>query len=251
MTSSPLSGRTALITGASAGIGAAAARALSGAGAHVVCAARRPDALQAVVDDCASAEALILDVTDGAACSAALSERSFDIVLANAGMAIGAASLADGDVDDWSQVIDTNLKGVLNTLRPVLNPMRERGSGHIITLGSVAGRQVYPGGNVYCATKWAVRAIYESLRVENAGSGIRFTTVDPGMVETEFSLVRFAGDQAKADATYAGMTPLTPEDVADAILWAATRPSHVDIGEIVMWAADQASTTQVHRRQPS
>ena len=128
--------------------------------------------------------------------------------------------------------------------------MRDRGSGHAITLGSVAGRQVYPGGNVYCATKFAVRALYEAMRVELAGSGLRFTTVDPGMVKTEFSLSRFAGDQEKADAMYAGMTPLSSEDVADAILWAATRPPHVDVGEIVLWPTDQASTTLVHRSEP-
>jgi NADP-dependent 3-hydroxy acid dehydrogenase YdfG len=247
MTNTHLSGRLALVTGASAGIGAAAARALSSAGAHVVCCARREEALEAVVRDCPSAEALSLDVTDGEACAAALCDRPFDIVLANAGMAKGTASLADGDVSDWSQVIDTNVKGVLNTIRPVLSGMKERGSGHVITLGSVAGRQVYPGGNVYCATKFAVKALYEALRIELVGAGIRTTTVDPGMVETEFSLVRFEGDQEKANAAYDGMTPLTPEDVADAILWATTRPAHVDVGEIVLWPTDQASTTLVHR----
>ena len=125
--------------------------------------------------------------------------------------------------------------------------MRERGGGHVITIGSVAGRSVYPGGNVYCASKHAVRAIYEGLRVDLAGSGIRFTTVDPGMVETELSVIRYHGDQEQADAVYEGMTPLTPEDVADAVLWAATRPAHVDIGEIVLWPTDQASTTMVTR----
>jgi len=250
MTDLPLSGRLALVTGASAGIGAAAARAFAGAGAHVVCSARRTDRLEAVVCDCASAEALTLDVTDGDACAAALGERPFDIVLANAGIALGTQGLADGDVSAWGEVIDTNIKGVLNTLRPVLAGMRDRGSGHAITLGSVAGRQVYPGGNVYCATKFAVRALYEAMRVELAGSGLRFTTVDPGMVKTEFSLSRFAGDQEKADAMYAGMTPLSSEDVADAILWAATRPPHVDVGEIVLWPTDQASTTLVHRSEP-
>jgi len=247
MTNTDLSGRLALVTGASAGIGAATARALSASGAHVVCCARRKEALEAVVSDCASAEALLLDVTDGDACAAALGDRPFDLVLANAGMAIGNASLIDGDVTEWSQVIDTNVKGVLNTIRPVLSGMRERGSGHVITLGSVAGRQVYPGGNVYCATKFAVKALYEALRVELVGTGLRITTVDPGMVETEFSLVRFEGDREKAAALYDGMTPLTSEDVADAILWAATRPAHVDIGEIVLWPTDQASTTLVHR----
>jgi len=247
MTNTPLAKKLALVTGASAGIGAASARALSAAGAHVVCCARRAAALESVVSGCSSAEALPLDVTDGEACAAALNDRPFDIVLANAGIAIGAADLADGEISDWSQVIDTNIKGVLNTIQPVITGMRERGTGHLITLGSVAGRQVYPGGNVYCATKFAVRALYEALRIELVGSGIRITTVDPGMVHTEFSKARFDGDPEKADATYKGMTPLSPEDVADAILWAATRPEHVDIGEIVLWPTDQASTTLVHR----
>jgi len=247
MTDTPLSGRLALVTGASAGIGAAAARALSSAGAHVVCSARRTEALEAVVADCDSAEVLTLDVTDGEACATAFTDRPFDIVLVNAGIAIGSDGLADGEVDAWSQVIDTNIKGVLNTLRPVLAGMRDRGSGHVITLGSVAGRQVYPGGNVYCATKFAVRALYEAMRMEFVGSGLRFTTVDPGMVETEFTMSRFDGDREKADAVYAGMTPLSSEDVADAILWAVTRPPHVDVGEIVLWPTDQASTTLVHR----
>lgn len=251
MTDTPLSGKTALVTGASAGIGAASARALARAGAHVVCAARRPEPLAALVSECASAEALILDVTDSQACAAALASRPFDIALLNAGIALGADALAEGDVEDWSQVIDTNIKGVLNTLRPVLASMASRASGHIITLGSVAGRQVYPGGGVYCATKYAVRAIYESLRIEHVGSGLRFTTVDPGMVETDFSLTRFRGDEERAAAVYANTTPLTPEDVADAVLWAATRPAHVDIGEIVLWPTAQASTTLVHRTPPT
>ena len=178
MTTTPLAGRLALVTGASAGIGAATARALSHAGAHVVCCARREEALEAVVSSCPSAEALVLDVSDGDACRAALGERPFDLVLANAGIAKGTASLVDGDVSDWSQVIDTNVKGVLHTISPALAGMRERGTGHVITLGSVAGRQVYPGGNVYCATKFAVRALYEALRVELVGSGLRITLVD-------------------------------------------------------------------------
>lgn len=242
-----LNGRLALVTGASSGIGASSARALSNAGAHVVCCARRTEALERVVASCPSAEAITLDVTDSEACSRAFSDRPFDIVLANAGMVIGTSGLADGDPSTWSDIIDTNVKGVLNTLHPVLSGMRERGGGHVITIGSVAGRSVYPGGNVYCASKHAVRAIYEGLRVDLAGSGIRFTTVDPGMVETELSVIRYHGDQEQADAVYEGMTPLTPEDVADAVLWAATRPAHVDIGEIVLWPTDQASTTMVTR----
>jgi NADP-dependent 3-hydroxy acid dehydrogenase YdfG len=132
-------------------------------------------------------------------------------------------------------------------IRAVLPGMIERGRGDLVLLGSVAGRQVYPGGNVYNATKHAVRALYEALRLDAAGTGVRFCTVDPGMVATEFSLVRFEGDQERARAVYQGMQPLTPDDVADAIRFAVTRPPHVNIGEIVLWPTDQASTTMVRR----
>jgi NADP-dependent 3-hydroxy acid dehydrogenase YdfG len=146
-------------------------------------------------------------------------------------------------------MIDTNVKGLLHTVRATLPAMIERGSGDVVLLGSVAGRQVYPGGNVYCATKHAVRALYEALRLDAAGKGIRFTTVDPGLVETEFSVVRFRGDTTRAAKTYAGIDVLTPADVADAILYAVTRPPHVNVGEIVLWPTDQASTTVVKRRE--
>lgn len=145
-------------------------------------------------------------------------------------------------------MIDTNIKGVLHVLRAGLPGMVRRGQGEVVFLGSVAGRQVYPGGNVYCATKFAVRALYESMRVDLKDSGLRFTTVDPGMVQTEFSLVRFRGDAQRADDLYKGMDPIRPEDVADAIVYAVTRPANVNIGEIVMWAGAQASTTYVRRR---
>jgi serine 3-dehydrogenase len=144
-------------------------------------------------------------------------------------------------------MIDTNVKGVLHTIRAVLPAMRRRGAGDLVLLGSVAGRQVYPGGNVYNATKHAVRALYEALRLDNLGTGVRFTTVDPGMVETEFSLVRYAGDAEAARKVYQGMTPLAPADVADAILYAVTRPPHVNVGELVLWPTAQASTRDVAR----
>ena len=145
-------------------------------------------------------------------------------------------------------MVDTNVKGVLHAVRAALPKMIARGRGDVVLLGSVAGRQVYPGGNVYSATKFAVRAIYEALRLDVAGTGVRVTTVDPGMVESEFSLVRFKGDVQKAEAVYEGMTPLAPEDVADAVLFATTRPAHVNVGEVVLWSTDQASTRDVHRR---
>ena len=242
-----LAGRTALVTGASSGIGAAAARSLFAAGAHVVLAARRRDRLEALASELGEAEVAELDVRDSAAVVAALGARAFDIVVANAGLSRGLGTLQAGEFADWDEMIDTNVKGLLHVVRATLPAMIERGTGDVVLLGSVAGRQVYPGGNIYCATKHAVRALYEALRIDAAGSGVRFTTVDPGMVETEFSVVRFRGDTDKAASIYAGTTPLTPEDVADAILFAVTRPPHVNIGEIVLWPTTQASTTMVKR----
>lgn len=242
-----LQGKTALVTGASAGIGAATARALSQLGARVVLAARRVDRLEALAAECPGAEVCALDVRDAAAMKQALAAWEFDIVVANAGLGLGMGPLQDGQPEDWDRMIDTNVKGVLHTLHATLPGLLARGSGDVVVLGSVAGRQVYPGGNVYNATKHAVRALYEALRLDAGGRGVRFTTVDPGMVETEFSVVRL-GDAQAADQVYAGMTPLRPEDVADAITYAVTRPAHMNVGEIVLWPTDQASTRDVHRR---
>ncbi len=243
-----LENRTALVTGASAGIGAATARALSGAGARVLLAARRLDRLEALAAELPGSVPLALDVRDAAAVASALQPYpEIDLLLANAGKALGTAKLPEGDPSDWAEMIDTNVKGVLHVVRAGLGPMLKRGAGDVVLLGSVAGRQVYPGGNVYNATKFAVHALYQALRLDAAGTGVRMTTVDPGMVETEFSSVRYRGDAALADAVYEGMSPLKPEDVADAILYAVTRPAHVNIGEIVLWPTDQASTRDVRR----
>ncbi len=240
--------RRAVVTGASSGIGAATARALAAAGAEVVLVGRDRSRLEAVTARCPRARAIVLDVRDAAAVERELGGLDADLVVNNAGLALGVEKLPDGDPGEWSTVIDTNVKGVLHVIHATLPAMKRRGRGDHVLLGSVAGRQVYPGGAVYCASKHAVRGIYEALRLDNAGSGVRFTTVDPGMVETPFSRVRFRGDVERAKAVYAGVDPLTPEDVADAILWAVTRPPHVNVGEIVMWASAQASTTVVHRR---
>lgn len=241
----PLAGKTALVTGASSGIGAATARALAEAGALVVCAARRLERLQTLAKELPSAEALQLDVRDPAAL-VQLAERRFDIVVANAGLARGVARLPEGDLADWNEVLDTNVKGVLQTVQATLPAMLARGSGDLVLLGSVAGRQVYPGGNVYNMSKHALRALYEALRLDAGGRGVRFTTVDPGMVETEFSKVRLRNEEA-AKGVYANMQPLHPADVAEAILWAVTRPAHVNIGEIVLWPTCQASTRDLTR----
>jgi len=242
-----LQGKRALVTGASSGIGAASARALTAAGAEVLLCARRLERLEALASELPGSECLSLDVRDSAAVQAALGERSFDLVIANAGLARNSLPIHSGSADDWDQMLDTNVKGLANVARWTLPGMIERGSGDLVLLGSVAGRQVYPGGSMYCASKHAVRALYESFRLDAAGSGVRFTSVDPGMVETEFSNVRFYGDEAAASKVYEGFDALQAEDVADAILYAVTRPKHVNIGEIVIWPSAQASTTSVKR----
>jgi len=244
---SSLQGRRALVTGASSGIGAATAVALSAAGADVLLVGRDTARLERVASHCPRSSFVRLDVRDARAVQSALSERDFDVVVNNAGLALGTDKMPAGDPEDWSTVIDTNVKGVLHVARATLPRMSARRTGDHVFVGSVAGRQVYPGGNVYCATKHAVRALYESMRLDMAGSGVRLATVDPGMVQTGFSKVRFKGDAAKADAVYQGMRPLDPEDVADAIVWLLTRPPHVNVGEIVLWPSVQASTTTVTR----
>jgi NADP-dependent 3-hydroxy acid dehydrogenase YdfG len=240
--------RRAIVTGASSGIGAATARALARGGAEVVLVGRDAQRLARVAAECPRSRTIALDVRDAAAVQRELGGLGADLVVNAAGLALGAEKLPEGDPAEWSTVIDTNVKGVLHVLRATLPAMRAAGRGDHVLLGSAAGRQVYPGGNVYCATKHAVRALYEAQRVDMAGSGVRFSTVDPGMVETAFSGVRFRGDLARAKAVYQGMTPLTAEDVADVILFVVTRPPHVNLGEIVMWPTDQASTTVVNRR---
>ena len=242
-----LENRLALVTGASSGIGAAIARALAAAGASCVLAARRTDRLDRLASELGDCERVALDVRDAAAVMAALEGREFDIAVANAGLGLGLEPMQRGDPEDWSTMIDTNVKGLLHTLRAVAPGMERRRRGDIVLIGSVAGRQVYPGGNVYCASKWAVRGIYEALRIDMAGSGVRITTVDPGMVRTDFSLVRFKGDSERASKVYEGVEALTPGDVADAVAYAVTRPAHVNIGEIVIWATAQASTTVLTR----
>ena len=242
-----LDGRVAVVTGGTGAIGSALARALGAAGARLVLAARRAERLKELADELDGAETISLDVRDEKRVRAALDGRTFDVVLANAGLGRGLGPLQDGSASDWDEMIDTNVKGLLHTVRATLPAMIARGRGDVVILGSVAGRQVYPGGNVYCATKFAVRALYEGLRLDAAGKGIRFTTVDPGLVETEFSLVRFRGDAERAKKTYTGFEPLTPDDVADVILFALTRPPHVNVGEIVLWPTAQASTTVLKR----
>lgn len=245
---SRLRGQHALVTGASSGIGAATARALTAAGARVTLAARRLERLAELARELPGARAVQLDVRDAGAVEHELANTRFDIVLCNAGLARGTEALPEGQPADWDEVIGTNVLGVLHVLRATLPAMIAQRAGDVVLLGSVAGRQVYPGGAVYCASKHAVRALYEGLRLDAAGKGVRFATVDPGLVHTEFGLVRFRGDRERAEKPYEGMTPLSPQDVAEAIVWVLERPRHVNVGELVLWPTDQASTTRVERR---
>ena len=249
LSSTPLLGRRALITGASAGIGRACARALSQAGAELVLVARRAERVEALARELPRARALALDVADAPAVARELGTLEIDILVNNAGLALGVDKLSIGDPAEWKRVLDTNILGVLQVTRAVLPGMLARGRGEVVMIGSVAGRQVYPGGGVYCASKHAVRALYEALRLEHVGSGVRFATIDPGMVSnTEFSQVRLRGDSERVRAVYQGVDPLQPEDVAEALVWVLTRPAHVNVGELVLWASAQASTSSVHRR---
>jgi 3-hydroxy acid dehydrogenase / malonic semialdehyde reductase len=245
--------RTVLITGASSGIGAACARAFAGAGARLVLCARRADRLAEVAGALdAEVHQATLDVRDRAAVDAFLSDlpaawSDLDLLVNNAGLAAGFGPLQEGDPEDWDRMLDTNVRGLLNITRPVARAMAGRGRGHIINIGSIAGRETYPGGAVYCASKAAVDRITKGLRMDLLGTGVKVSTIDPGMVETEFSVVRFAGDRERASEVYEGMTPLTPDDVAEAVLWVADRPAHVQVADIVIFPTDQASGTRVAR----
>jgi 3-hydroxy acid dehydrogenase/malonic semialdehyde reductase len=252
-----LSGKTVLITGASAGIGAACARAFAAEGARLLLSARRADRLHELADKLRGGGthvlALEMDVRDGGAVADALGAlpaewSALDVLVNNAGLGRGLDKLWEGSPAEWDEMVDTNVKGLLYVTRAVMPGMVARGHGHVINLGSVAGHEVYPGGAVYCATKHAVGAITRALRLDAVGTGVRVSTVDPGMVETEFSVVRFRGDEARAKNVYRDMTPLTPDDIAETIVWVATRPPHVNIDEIIIKPTDQASSTLVHRR---
>jgi NADP-dependent 3-hydroxy acid dehydrogenase YdfG len=243
--------KTAIITGASAGIGAAAARALAGAGFRVVLGARRVDRLQELVTGigAARATALPLDVTDAASVSGFVAQvPEAHLLVNNAGVAYGMARVEEASDEDWQKMWETNVLGVLRMTRALIPALAASGDGHIVNLGSIAGFETYVGGAGYTSSKHALRALTKTLRLELLGRPVRVTEINPGMVETEFSLVRFAGDEERARAVYRGMEPLRAEDIADCILWAATRPPHVNIDEIVVRPRDQANAVTVHRR---
>ncbi len=238
-----------LITGASSGIGAACAAVFTEGGARLVLCARRADRVADLIGRLdADAEVVELDVRDRGAVNTKLGGRDVDILVNNAGLAAGFEPLQTGDPELWDRMIDTNVTGLLNVTRAVLPGMIANGRGHVINIGSIAGRETYPNGAVYCASKAAVDRITTGMRMDLLGTGVRVSTVDPGLVETEFSVVRFGGDAERASSVYEGMTPLTPDDVAEVVGWVASRPSHVQVADVVLLPTDQASATLVARR---
>lgn len=253
-----LTDKIVLITGASSGIGLACAEEFARLKARLLLCARRSDRLQKIATDLitryhVNVHTLIGNVRDAngiAAGFAALPAewRDIDILINNAGLAVGIDKIQDGKIIDWDTMIDTNIKGVLYVTRLVLPQMLKRRQGHIINMGSISSYQVYAGGAVYCATKFALNAISDGLKMDVHGTPIRVSQINPGMVKTEYAMVRFGGDQAKFDAVYQGVTPLTAQDVAEAVVFCATRPPHVDVREISIYPTDQTAALMVHRR---
>jgi 3-hydroxy acid dehydrogenase / malonic semialdehyde reductase len=253
-----LKDKIVLITGASSGIGRSCARAFAQQGARLILAARRLERLTELAAELKRkpGEDILLwelDVRDQPAVERAAnglpSEWSaIEVLVNNAGLSRGLDKLYEGKLDDWEEMIDANIKGLLYVSRAVIPGMVRRGQGHIINIGSVAGYEVYPGGNVYCATKFAVRALSKGLRIDLNGTPLRVSEVAPGMVETEFSVVRFHGDKERAGKVYQGLTPLSPDDIADAVVYCATRPRHVNIEAMIVMPTAQAAATIVHRK---
>jgi len=245
-------GKIAVVSGASSGIGAAAARALAGAGFRLFLGARRQDRLREVAEPI-GATPLPLDVTDAESVAAFVAElpAAIHLLVNNAGGAHGLDRIENAREEDWRWMWETNVLGTMRLTRALLPALRASGDGHVVNLGSVAGFETYAGGAGYTGAKHALRAFTRTLRLELIGEPVRITEISPGLVETEFSLVRFAGDAERARAVYRGLEPLAAEDVADCIVWAATRPSHVNVDEIVVRPRDQATATLVHRRDPA
>lgn len=242
-----MNGRTAVVTGASSGIGAATVRALAAAGFRTVSAARRVARCEALAREVGGTAAR-LDVTDDASVQefvAGLAE--VDLVVHSAGGALGLDRVEDADLDQWRWMFEANVLGVVRLTKALLPKLRAGGNGHIVVLGSIAGFEVYPGGAGYTAAKHAVNALCRTLRLELNGEPIRITEIAPGMVETEFSQVRFGGDAERAAGVYQGLTPLSAQDVAEVVAFCATRPAHVDIDQVVLRPVAQATAMIAHR----
>ena len=254
--SEPMQDRVVLITGASSGIGAACAKVFAAAGAKLIVAARRKDQLKQLADDLSQTGAqvhpLVLDVRDRSSVQSTLASlpdfwAEVDVLINNAGLSRDLDKLYEADIQGWEEMIDTNMKGLLYVTRSIVPGMVKRDRGHVVNIGSTAGHQTYPGGNVYCGTKAAVKSISEGLKQDLLGTSVRVSSVDPGLVETNFSNVRFRGDTERADAVYKGMTPLTPDDVADVVFFCVTRPAHVNISDVVLMPVAQAPGMLIHR----
>jgi len=253
-----LKDKTVFITGASAGIGKECATLFAETGANLLLAARRIDRLIRFTYELREkynikVKELKLDVRNYQEVTDTLSSldekwKQIDILLNNAGLARGFDKIYEGKIEDWEEMIDTNIKGLLFVTRQVLPQMVERKSGHVINIGSIAGHETYPSGNVYAATKFAVDALSKSIRMDVLDKGIKVSSIDPGLVETEFSLVRFSGDKNRAKSVYKGLTPLTAMDIAETVLFCATRPHNVNINEIIITPLAQASTVHYHRK---
>jgi NADP-dependent 3-hydroxy acid dehydrogenase YdfG len=254
-----VSGRVVCVTGASAGIGRETAKLFARKKDHIVIGARRVDRLEELCSElttlgAASVLALPLDVRDQSSITNFVSKvqekhkNKCDVLVNNAGLVLGVDHMADGKIDEWETVIDTNVMGVLRMTRMIVPIMKENNAGHIVMMGSISGHQVYEGGGPYCASKFAVKAISQTLRLELNGTNIRVTSIDPGMVETEFSLVRFNNDSDRAKAVYKGFTPLSPKDIADCVEFAVERPAHVNIDDIIIMPTAQASVSKTSRK---
>jgi 3-hydroxy acid dehydrogenase/malonic semialdehyde reductase len=253
----PIMQKNVLITGATSGIGQATARIFAGNGHRLIITGRRDDRLIKLASELKTEFGievlpLVFDVRDSNAVQAAADQlpedwRNIDVLVNNAGLAVGLGTIQDGIIDDWERMIDTNVKGLLYMTRCFAPLMIARNSGHIINIGSIAGKEVYPNGNVYCATKHAVDALSKAMRTDMLKHGIKVTQIAPGAVETEFSVVRFKGDQEKADNFYKGFTPLTGDDIASLVYYVTTLPAHVCINDLVVMPTAQASATNINR----
>ena len=247
--------KIALVTGATSGIGRATARVLAQNNYKIILCGRRKERLETLekeLSEFTQIYTLCFDVRDKKAVFESINSlpsdfSKIDVLINNAGNAHGLSPIQDGDVDDWDAMIDINVKGLLYVSKAIIPQMIERKSGHIINIGSTAGKEVYPNGNVYCASKFAVDALNKSMRIDLNPFGIRVGAIHPGMVETEFSEVRFKGDKDKAATTYKGLKPLTPEDIADIIYFVVSRPYHVNIADLIVFPTAQASATIVNR----
>jgi len=253
-----LRNKIVLITGASSGIGEACAHGFAKAGATLILSARRIDIIQKLAEQLkqryqTEVQCVELDVLDHAQIKKQLSTlpenlKHIDVLINNAGLAAGLSSVQEGDVTDWETMIDTNIKGLLYMTREILPGMVAREEGHIINIGSISGHTVYPNGVVYCATKHAVKALSQGLRMDLLGTKIRVSSVDPGAVETNFSLVRYKGDVERARKVYEGFDPLRAQDIAEAVLFCATRPPHVNVSEMIVMPTDQAAVHMIARK---